>query len=186
MNIIVGGTMNQQIIPLHRACMRYGRTIFVAIRIVAWCTHVPFGVNRIVKTPVGDRSDRYPGVEYAVSFGHTQCSGEATIAPAPNAYSFTINIRQAFKVFCCINQVVGFKLAQLKVGALSELFAPGSCSSWVDSAHHIALLGQKIVPVDLPARGYLLLIWTTVFGHDDRVFAAWVKKRRFQHRSVQP
>lgn len=63
MHIIVTRPMDNQEFSLQLRCIRDRRTIFVAVRIILRRPHVPFRINVIIESPIGDWSDGDGGFE---------------------------------------------------------------------------------------------------------------------------
>src|SRR5665648_61974 len=148
--------MSNQVISLDFISMRQRRIVVVTIRILLWCAHVTFGINTVVKTPVGNRGNRDSCLENISSLFHTKCCHKTSVAPSPNGNVVFIDVWKRSKVAGCFHLIVRFVFSQLHIGHLPEFLATGTSSPRIDTGNNKTLLSQVLVPVYAPFIEHLL------------------------------
>ena len=192
MHIIVGQTMAEEKSTMQLWGTGDGVHLVVTLRVLLWRTHIPLGINRVVETPAGRRSDCHSGTEDGAPLRHGHQRVPTAVRPSPDADTVFVDIRLLAEPQRSLHLIAGLELAQTEVGTFLELSATAARASVVDTDTHIALLGQVLledgpiaVHADAPLVQHLLVARTAILIHDDRVAFRRVKVGRLDHPSVQ-
>src|SRR5690554_5055082 len=84
-------------------------------------THKAFGVDRVVKPPVGHRCNYHPRAEYPVAPAHAHEHVIPAIAPSSDADAVLIDIGQRCQMASRRDLVVRLVDSQVTVSAVAEL-----------------------------------------------------------------
>src|SRR5690606_32339003 len=144
-----------------------GAVVIIPGGIVLGQAHVALGVYGVVIAPVGYRGHGDRGLERVRALGDAQRAHVAPVAPALDADTVRVHVRQLPQPPRRTDLVLRLVLAQLPVGDVPEVPAPAARAPAVHARHDIALLGKHLVPQKVapaPAVQHGIAIGAAVLG----------------------
>src|ERR1039458_7284045 len=152
MHIIIGCAVDEEEFAFE-VRGHFLRGVFIISRLVfLWGAHVALGIDVVIIAPVGNRGNRDSRFKYVIAFQDTSAAHKAAIAPAPNAYTVFIHIRQLTEVLCRRYLVIAFILPKLQVGFFTECFSAPTCTGSIYAKYDVAFLSQHLVPKEIANR----------------------------------
>ncbi len=136
-DVVVSGSCYYEIIAFKVTCHGERAVVVVAIAVLFGLSHVAFGVDSVIKSPVYNGRNGYAHFE-DVAFAETARAHEAAEAPSPDADARGVDVGQFGNLFGGGNLVVAFVFAKLEISAFAEFFATCGSATRVDTYDNVA------------------------------------------------
>ncbi len=146
MHIIIGRTMNKQILSFQFRRIFNQRIVIIPCRIINRFLHVPLCVNGVIIPPIRNGCNGNSHFKNICAIKQTQRRHISTITPSPNTDSCFIHKTPVPYYFCGGNNIFRLQFSQIQVCCFFNIWSAGPGSAGINTKNNISFLCEQLIP----------------------------------------